>query len=167
MGSVVESENGASHNRHNAVNRTLFPLHYSQNWDKTTFLIMSFGKLTPRRIITKGWYFFTIFFVVIETSVTVTYIFWSSLSSLQLFVHYEKIILGEKAIVEWWLLRILFVNFPILQWSDSGRQTKVGAINREQDIFGQTSLVHTAKWFWVVYVSWVYECTKRIYIPLI
>ena len=58
VGSVVKSENGASHNRHNAVNRTLFPLHYSQNWDNTTFFIMSFRNLKPRRIIAKGLYFF-------------------------------------------------------------------------------------------------------------
>ena len=164
MGSAVKNDNGVSHNRHSPVHRTLFLLHYSQNWDNTTFLIISFGNLKPRRIITKGWCFLHHFLCSHRNFCYCYLYFLKFVELLATFCTLWEDHTWGKAIVERWLLRILFVNFPILQWSDSGRQTKVGAINREKEIFGRTSLIHTANWFWDVYVSWVYyNCVLNDY----
>ena len=170
VGSVVKSENGASHNRHNAVNRTLFLLHVLQNWDNTTFLIMSFGNLKPRWIITKSLCFFTIFFVVIETSVTVTYIFWSSSSSLQVYVHYEWMIFGDKQLLK----GDYFVSFLSTSPYCNG-QTQVGKQKLARLIESRkylakllsfTPQIGSGMFMFLEYITIEYDCTKRIYVTL-
>ena len=118
--------------------------------------------------------FFTIFFVVIETSDTVTYIFWSSLSSLQLYVHYEKMIFGDKQLLKGNYL--VYKDTSFLSTSPfCNDQTQVGKQKLARLIESRKYLAKlisftpqngSGMFMFLECFTIEYECTKRIYITL-